>query len=152
MKFVGLLVVMMSIVPPQINLDVYEAICDQRFIEEEELVRVKLSCYVATGNKTADGSVPYEGVISCNKSHLGQDAIMYDENFIPVARFQCRDIGGHKLLREGKAIDVFRDSLERCYSFKAQYPEFVYIKWIDRSYEGEAPVPEYIKNLKVDTD
>ena len=148
----AILIALMMITPLQTNFDVYEAACEQRFIEEEGIERVKLSCYLATGNRTADGTVPYEGIISCNKKHLGQDAIMYDENFTPVARFQCRDIGGHKLLREGRAIDVFRDSYERAVEFKKTYGEYAYIKWVDRDFEGEAPIPEYMEHMKIDTD
>lgn len=148
----ALLIALMMITPLQTNFDVYEAVCEQRFIDEEGLERVKLSCYLATGNKTADGTVPYEGIISCNKEHLGQDCIMYDKDFVPVARFQCRDIGGHKLLREGRAIDVFRNSYERAVEFKKNYGEYVYILWVDHDYEGEAPVPEYMKYIEVDTD
>ena len=148
----ALLIALMMIAPLQTNWDVYEATCIERFIEEEELVKVKLSCYLPTGNCTADGSEPYEGIISCNREHLGMDSIMYDEDFMPVARFECRDIGGHKLLRSGKAIDVFRTDMSRAKEFKKQYGDTVYIKWIPRDYEGEAPLPDYLESLPIETD
>ena len=51
-----------------------------------------LSCYLPTGNKTADGTVPYEGIVSSNKEHLGMDCIMYDMDLNAVARWECRDV------------------------------------------------------------
>lgn len=148
----ALLIAFMMIVPPQTNWNVYEAIEQERFIEEEGLVRVRLSCYLPTGNKTADGTEPYEGIISCNVEHLGQDCIMYNEDFLPVARFQCRDIGGNRLLKKGEAIDVFRTDMSRAKEFIKEYGPYVYVKWIPRSYEGRINVPGYAECLPVDTD
>lgn len=132
----ALLVALMCIVPFQYNYELHETLEEQRVIEEEGLEYVYLSCYLPTGYRTADGTVPYEGVVSSNREHLGMDCIVYDENLIPVMRLECRDIGGNKLLREGKAIDVFRDSYDRCLQLKQNYGDHVYIKWIDRS-EGK---------------
>ena len=148
----ALLVAFLMIAPLQTNWKVYEAIEQERFIEEEELVKVKVSCYLATGNKTADGSVPHEGIISCNKEHLGQDCIVYNEEFLPIARFECRDIGGHKLLREGKAIDIYRDSLERAQELVKEYGPYIYIKWVPRDFDGCVNVPGYAECLPLDTD
>lgn len=115
------------------NLQLLEAIRQQKIIEEEGLEQVYLSCYLPTGNKTADGTVPYEGICSCNYEHLGQDCIMYDaKTLTPVARWECRDVGGNSLLKQGKAIDVYRDSMERALQLREEYGYYVYIKWVDR--------------------
>lgn len=148
----ALLIALMMIAPLQTNWDLYEATCVERFIEEEELVKVKLSCYLPTGNCTADGTEPYEGIISCNREHLGQDCIVYNKDFLPVARFQCRDIGGNKLLREGKAIDVFRTDMSRAKAYIKEMGAYVYIKWIPRDYEGEAPMPDHLEGMEIETE
>lgn len=134
MKFA--LIALMCIVPWAPNFNVLEAIEEQRFIEENNLEYVYLSCYLPTGNKTADGTVPYEGVVSSNKEHLGMDVIIYDANLIPVMRLECRDIGGNSLLQQGKAIDVYRDTYERCIALKQEYGDYVFVRWIDRN-EGK---------------
>lgn len=135
MKFA--LLTLLCIVPWKPNFQLMEILDQQRFIEEEGLERVYLSCYLPTGNRTADGTVPYEGICSCNREHMGQDCIMYDARTLEaVARWECRDIGGNSLLQQGKAIDVYRDSYERCVALKQEYGNYVYIKWIDRS-EGK---------------
>lgn len=115
------------------DLALWEAIWQQRFIEEHNLQKVRLSCYVAEpGARCADGTIPYEGEISCNWEHMGQTCIMYDlQTLEQVAVWECHDVGGNILLQRGEAIDVYRDSLERCYELVGQYGDYVYIEWLD---------------------
>lgn len=130
----ALLIALMCIVPFKYNFELHEALEEQRFIEDEGLIRIKVSCYIASpGAHTADGSIPIEGYCSGNKEHLGQDLILYDENLIPVGRYEVRDIGGHHLLKSGEAIDFYRDSLARCYEFLEEHGSYAYIKYIDRT-------------------
>ena len=126
-----ILALYMMIAPVQIS-ECYIVAQEQKFIEEHHLEKVYLSCYLPTGNKTADGTVPYEGIVSSNKEHLGMDCIMYDMNLNAVTRWECRDVGGHKLLREGKAIDVYRDNMERAQDMRDRYGYYVYVEWIPR--------------------
>lgn len=132
----ALLIALMCIVPFKPNFTLIKTAEEVKFIQEEGLEYVYLSCYLPTGNKTADGTVPYEGVVSSNKEHLGMDVIVYDENLVPVMRLECRDIGGNKLLREGKAIDIFRNDMNRAIELKKTYGDHVYIKWVSRE-EGK---------------
>ena len=146
------LIAFMIIAHIGLNPQVYQAISEQKYIEEQGLELVKISCYVPTGNCTADGTMPYEGIVSCNREHLGMDCILFDEDFIPIARFQCRDIGGNRLLREGKAIDVFRTDMSRAKAFINEHPAHMYIKWISRDFEGEIELPEHLQSLEIDKD
>ena len=126
----------MMIAPVQIS-ECYIVAQEQKFIEEHHLEKVYLSCYLPTGNRTADGTVPYEGICSCNREHLGQDCIMYDaKTLTPVARWECRDIGGNKMLQNGTAIDVYRDTMERALELRERYGYYVYVEWIPRE-EGK---------------
>ena len=133
----ALLIALMCIVPFKPNFTLIEKAEEVRFIQEEGLEYVYLSCYLPTGNRTADGTIPYEGICSCNIEHLGQDCIMYDATTLtPVARWECRDIGGNSLLKQGKAIDVFRTDMNRAIELKKTYGDHVYIKWVSRE-EGK---------------
>ena len=133
----ALLVALMCMVPFKPNIELIDTLTEQRFIEENNLVRIKISCYIASpGAHTADGSVPIEGYCSGNKEHMGQDLILYDEDLVAVGRYEIRDVGGHALLRSGKAIDFYRDNLSRCYKFVAEHGSYAYIQYIDRS-EGK---------------
>lgn len=92
---------------------------------------VRCTCYIATGNRTADGTVPYEGIIASNREHLGQTAMLYTMEGQFIGYFEARDLGGHKMLRNGTAIDVYRDSLERAYEWVGEYGDYVQIIWLE---------------------
>ena len=119
------------IVPAQIS-EVWIAIQKYEYIEEHHLEKVLLSCYLPTGCRTADGTVPYEGVVSSNREHLGMDCILYDADLVPYARFECRDIGGNSMLKAGTAIDVYRDDMDRAWQFIGEHGTWAYIEWIPR--------------------
>lgn len=134
MKFA--LIALMCIVPWKPNFTLQEVVAQQKYIEEEGLELVYLSCYLPTGNRTADGSIPYEGVVSSNREHLGQDCIVFDQDLNAVMRLECRDIGGNSMLVAGTAIDIFVPTMERAYEIKARYGDYVYVRWVDRN-EGK---------------
>lgn len=101
------------------------------FEQELELQKVRCTCYLPTGHCTADGTVPYEGIIASNREHLGDMCMIFDMdgNFIDI--MECRDCGGHKKLRNGTAIDVYRDSMDRAKEWIATYGDYVQIIWIE---------------------
>ena len=127
-----LMALLLSVTAPVRPCDVWMAQQRYDFIEEHNLKRVYLSCYLTTGNNCADGTPPVEGVVSSNREHLGMDCIVYDNDLTAVMRLECRDIGGHKMLREGTAIDVYRDSLARAYELRDEYGLYVWVEWINR--------------------
>lgn len=118
--------------PPIEPCEVYKAQQRYSFIEENGLVRVRLSCYLATGNCCADGTMPREGVCSSNLEHLGEDVIVYNDDLIPCMRLEVRDIGGNSLLQQGKAIDIYRDSMDRAWQLVGEYGTDIWIQWIPR--------------------
>ena len=119
--------------PPIEPCEVYQAEQRYSFIEENNLVRVKVSCYYAEpGAKTADGSIPVEGMVSSNRQHLGMDMVLYTDDLIPEARFQCTDIGGHKMLQDGTAVDFYRSDYSRCVSFVKDHSPYVWVQWVER--------------------
>lgn len=99
--------------------------------EETELTRVRCTCYLPTGNKTYSGVYPYEGIVAANKERLGQVAAIYTESLEFIGYFECKDIGGHKGLKNGTRIDIYRDSSESAKEWTRNYGDYVYIKWIE---------------------
>lgn len=97
----------------------------------DDLQKVRCTCYLPTGNKTADGTVPYEGIIASNRDHLGDVAVLYSVDGEFIGFFECRDIGGHRKLRNGTAIDVFRDDMDRAWEWVGEWGDYVYIYWIE---------------------
>lgn len=97
--------------------------------EEPETVRA--TCYLPTGNRTADGTVPYEGIIASNRDHLGDMALLYSLEGEFIGFFECRDVGGNRKLRNGTAIDIFRDDMDRAWDWIHRYGDYVQIIWIE---------------------
>ena len=128
----ALIVALTMLTAPMELSQVYQAQQRYEFIEEHNLQRVYLSCYLATGNNCADGTPPREGVVSSNREHLGMDCIVYDADLTAVMRLECRDIGGHEKLQNGTAIDVYRDSMERALRLREEYGLYVWVEWIPR--------------------
>lgn len=93
--------------------------------------RVRATVYLPTGNKTASGVYPYEGIIAANKEHLGQIAALYTEDMEFIGYFECKDTGGHKGLKNGTRIDVYRESEASYKAWVKKYGDYVYIQWID---------------------
>ena len=102
-------------------------------ITEPQLIRC--TCYTASeGAVTADGSKPIEGYISGKREWLGYLCVMYENDNGKVGNligyFDFRDTGGAETLKNGKSIDVYRDSLEGCYDWIAQYGDYVFVQII----------------------
>ena len=100
--------------------------------KEPELIKIRCTCYHYTGNPTKSGCMPYEGVISSNY-YYGKTLILYDldKNYIGV--YEVKDSGVAETLKNGTSIDVYRDTLERCYDWIGQYGDYVYIQGIDEA-------------------
>lgn len=92
--------------------------------------RIRCTCYLPTGNKTADGTVPYEGIIASNREHMGDIALLYNENGECIGLFEVRDTGGAESLKNGTSIDVFCNDMDRAKEWIATYGDYVLIKWI----------------------
>lgn len=97
----------------------------------DDLQKVRCTCYLPTGNKTADGTVPYEGICASNRDHLGDVAVLYSVDGEFIGFFECRDIGGHRKLRNGTAIDIYRDDIDRAWEWVGEWGDYVYIYWIE---------------------
>lgn len=100
------------------------------FGQEVEMQKVRCTCYLPTGNKTYDGTVPYEGIIASNKEHLGDMCMIFDMDGNFIALMESRDIGGHRKLRNGTAIDVYRDNMDRAKEWVRTYGDYVQIIWL----------------------
>ena len=92
--------------------------------------RIRCTCYLPTGNKTADGTIPYEGIIASNREHMGDVAILYTEDGEYIGLFEVRDTGGAESLKNGTSVDVFRDNMDRAKEWIATYGDYVLVKWV----------------------
>lgn len=95
-----------------------------------DAVRMRCTCYLPTGNCAYDGTPCYEGMISCNKDHVGLEADLYTIEGEYIGRFKCHDIGGNKMLRAGTAIDVYREDMSRALDWVHTYGDYVMVRWL----------------------
>lgn len=95
-----------------------------------EMQTVRCTCYLPTGHCTASGVMPYEGIIASNKEHLGDMCMIFDMDGNFIALMEARDTGGHRKLRNGTAIDVFRDNMDRAKEWVRTYGDYVQIIWL----------------------
>ena len=61
------------------------------------------------------------------ETHSGYE---YTKDYEYIGMFECRDVGGHYKLRNGTAIDVFRDDMESALDWVHTYGDYVYVVWI----------------------
>lgn len=101
------------------------------FGEPVEMETMRCTCYLPTGHCTADGTEPYEGIIASNRDHLGDMALLYTMDGEYIGMYECRDIGGGRMLRNGTAIDVYRDNMDRAWEWIHTYGDYVQVIWIE---------------------
>lgn len=102
---------------------------EQLSVTEPALIRATV--YLPTGNPTASGVMPYEGVLAGRKEDIGKAAILYNSDMELIGVFEFCDTGSAKGLKNGTVIDVYRDSVESYREWVATYGDYVYIQYID---------------------
>lgn len=109
----------------------------QHLESTDGLKLVRVTCYLAEpGAHTADGSVPFEGLCAGAPWRIGQDCILYDvETLEPYARLECRDTGGHHLLQNDMAVDIYKDSMDNAWEQVRAHGDYSYIRWVERGEE-----------------
>lgn len=96
-----------------------------------EAVKMRVTCYLPTGNKTADGTVPYEGICAAKRDWIGKKAVVYTLEGEYVATFEIRDTGGHRRIKSGKSIDIYRDTMDRAREWIATYGDYMMVEIVD---------------------
>lgn len=91
---------------------------------------IRCTCYLPTGNKTASGVYPYEGICASNNAHLGDVAVLYDLDMNFIGYFEVKDTGGHEGLKNGSRVDIFRENHDRYKEWVNQYGDYVIIQWV----------------------
>lgn len=95
-----------------------------------QLHKVRGTCYLPTGNKTASGTVPMQfRTVAARREDLGKTCLVYaikkdgtlgELIFIGI----CEDTGGHIGLRNGERIDIFMDNETEMRKFVKKYGDW----------------------------
>lgn len=122
-------VIMASMVPAHVTPGIeYFDLLTKEYEEEPQVMRC--TCYLPTGYRCYDGHPTVKGVISSNTDHVGQTAILYTLEDELIGVFECHDIGGNVMLRNGTAIDVYRDTMSEALEWVGNYGDYVKVRWI----------------------
>lgn len=103
--------------------------------------KIRCTCYTATeGSITASGEHVREGIVAGKRSWLGKVAILYDLDMNIIGYFEFKDTGAGidtdgdgkgDSIKNGKSIDVYRDTLDECYDWIRTYGDFVLMMIVD---------------------
>lgn len=96
-----------------------------------EPVRMRVTCYTWTGNRTASGCYPYEGICAGRREDIGKIALVYTEDEELIGIFEIKDCGGAKSLKNGTSIDIYRDTLDRCHEWVHEYGDYLYVRIVE---------------------
>ena len=92
---------------------------------------IRISCYIPTGNCTYSGQMPYVGGCAANKEHMGQTAMVFDAEYRFLGFYEVNDIGGNSLLKQGKALDIYQETLEDAQNFIRENGDHGFVIWLD---------------------
>lgn len=107
--------------------------------EPSDLQLMRVTCYTyPPGSITASGSEVREGIVAAKKEWMNALVILYDTDMNFIGYFEVLDTGfgidkdgnGVGSIQEGKSLDVFQSSLERCHEWTERYGDYCYVQII----------------------
>lgn len=103
--------------------------------------KIRCTCYTSTeGSITASGENVREGIIAGKRAWMGKVAVLYDMNMNIIGIFEFKDTGAGidtdgdgvgDSIKNGKSVDVYRDTLEGCKEWIKQYGDWCYMQIFD---------------------
>lgn len=103
--------------------------------------KIRCTCYTSTeGNVTASGEKVREGIIAGKRAWMGKTAILYDLDMNIIGIFEFKDTGAGidtdgdgkgDSIKNGKSIDVYRNTLDGCYEWVRTYGDYVVMMIVD---------------------
>lgn len=101
---------------------------DEYYVEPQYM---RITCYLPTGNKTADGTIPHYGICAAKRSWIGKTAVLYDVDMRLIGYFEIRDTGGHERIKNGSSIDLFMESWADAQAYIKEHGDYGYVQIID---------------------
>lgn len=125
-NFFVLLVLFISLAPSRVNA------------EYPKPVKMRCTCYTASeGSVTASGQTVREGIVAAKREWIGCVAVIYDIDMNFIGYFEVLDTGNGMdtdgdgkgdSIKNGKSIDVYRDTYDRCVDWISEYGDYVYVQ------------------------
>lgn len=107
--------------------------------EKYPVRKMRVTCYTyPPGSITASGCEVREGIVAAKQDWMDALVVLYDTDMNFIGYYEVKDTGfgidqdgdGIGSIEEGTSIDVFRDSLERCYEWIERYGDYCYVQII----------------------
>lgn len=114
---------------PKQPIEINELISYAEMMKKPKKVRV--TCYLPTGNHMANGEYPFVGACAGRKEDIGKVAALYDLDMNFIGYLEICDCGGAKSLKNGTSIDVFQPTIADARAFIKKYGDYGYIFLID---------------------
>ena len=103
--------------------------------------KMRVTCYTSSeGAITASGTMVHEGIVAASRDYMDCVAILYDEDMNFVGFFEVKDTGAGidtdgdgkgDSIKKGLSIDVYRDTLDRCYDWIEEYGDYMYVQFVE---------------------
>lgn len=96
--------------------------------------KIRCTCYTG-GTVTATGKTPHYGIIAGPREWFGCAVAVYAVNEHGgkgefIGWFEIEDTGPNELLLDGRAIDLYQETLDDAYNWVGKYGDYVYIELI----------------------
>lgn len=105
--------------------------------------KIRCTCYTSTeGSVTASGDTVREGIVAGKREWIGKTAILYDMDMNLIGYFEFKDTGAGidtdgdgkgDSIKNGKSIDVYRDTLEGCKSWIKEHGDYIQLQIIEEA-------------------
>lgn len=98
---------------------------DDAFVEP---VKMRVTCYTATGNPTATGVTPFYGGCAAKREWMGGAAVLYTLDGEYVGVWDINDTGGHKRIKNGSSLDLFFPTREQLDAWVKEYGDYMLVQ------------------------
>ena len=96
-----------------------------------EPVKMRVTCYLPTGNRTVSGCYPFIGGCAGRKEDIGKVAVLYDMDMKYVGCFVINDCGGASSLKNGTSIDIYRNNMADARAWIKEHSDYMMVQIIE---------------------
>lgn len=93
-------------------------------------VKMRVTCYLPTGNPTASGVMPFKGGCAAKRDWMGCAAVLYTLDGEYIGVWDINDTGGHDRIKSGKSVDLFMPTMEEAKEWIREYGDYLLVQII----------------------
>lgn len=103
-----------------------EEIEDPLFANEP--VKMRVTCYLPTGNPTASGVMPFVGGCAAKREWMGGAAVLYTLEGEYLGVWTINDTGGHSRITSGQSLDLFMEDMSAAKKWIAEHGDYLLVQ------------------------